>query len=85
MMPPRDLEAYREKLHREIETDDRDAAIYAEKAVELRRSAELLRAELAGIDRAIEAFRRPTYANRLVPRRFGPLLQDVAVPDQMVT
>jgi len=66
---PKSLKAYRAELARMIEADEEGAEIYAAKAVELRSTAEVLRAEAAGIDKAIEAYRIATEDKLpLVPR-----------------
>jgi hypothetical protein len=65
---PTDLADYREDLHRQVEADLEAASGFANKALELRQSAAIGKAELAGIDRAIAAFREAT-VERLVPRR----------------
>lgn len=69
---PKDLESHRAELRRAIEADEEAAAVYAAKAIDLRRSAELLLAELSGIERAIEAYRGRIF-EQLVPRRVLPV------------
>ena len=64
---PEDLVSYREELRRQAEADHEAAHQFANKALELRRSAEIIEAEIGGIDRAIAAYRAATTA-RLVPR-----------------
>jgi len=69
VITPKSLTAHRAELARMICADEECAAIYAEKAIDLRRSAEILRAEAAGIDKAIEAYRVASeVALPLVPR-----------------
>lgn len=65
---PHDLQAHRDELQRQLEADVEAAAIYTETVLKLNRSAEIARAELVGIDRAITAYRAAT-VERLVPRR----------------
>ena len=56
-----DLHPYRDELRRRIDADEEAAAGYEAKAAELRRDAELARAELRGLERALDSY-------RLVPR-----------------
>ena len=65
------LAEYRAELARNIEADESGAACYANKALELWRSAELARAELAGIDLAMREHHgvRIEEVRRLVPLR----------------
>ena len=65
---PSALAEHRRELSRRVEGDEEAAALYVEQALELRRAAEIGRAELAGIDRAIAAYREGA-VERLVPRR----------------
>lgn len=61
-----DLLAHRDDLRRRIDADDEAATAYETKAAELRHDAELARAELRGLELALEG-------QRLVPRRPFPL------------
>ena len=65
---PSDLAAYREELQRLVDADLAAAAVYVEKVLELRQSAALGQATLAGIDRAVAAYQSAS-VERLVPRR----------------
>ena len=75
-MTPKELTDYREELRRRIEADEEAAGHYAAKIAELRASADLGRAEMAGIDRAVEAFRTATAPppERSVPRQAARLV-----------
>ena len=68
-MTPAELITHRDELRRRIDADDDGAAVYEAKGVELRRDAELARAELRGIEMALDAM-RPT---QLIPRQVFPL------------
>jgi hypothetical protein len=71
MKTPESLAEYRAELARNVEADEEAAAGFAAKALELYRSAELGRAELAGIDRATQthlAAQMKELDRRLVPR-----------------
>lgn len=64
---PNELAAYRDEVQRQVDADVAAAAVYTEKVIELHRSAEIGRATIAGIDRAITAYQRRS-VERLVPR-----------------
>lgn len=68
---PSELVLYRDELLKRANDDEEAASRYAEKAIELRRDAELARAEAAGIERSISAFRSlpiEIASQRSVPR-----------------
>lgn len=54
---PEALAAHRAELERHLQADLEGAVQYANKALDLQRSAALIKAEISGIDRAISAYR----------------------------